>query len=304
MKVRVLGSAAGGGFPQWNCNCPNCDGLRKGAIRASPRTQSSIALSADDTSWVLFNASPDILAQFRNFPALQPARSLRDTAVVAVVLIDSQIDHTTGLLMLREGRPLQVYCTDMVREDLTTGNPLFRILDHYCGVDWHRVPTEAGEEFSVAETNGLSFTAVPLISKAPPYSPHRDDPHAGDNIGVQITDRRSGRSLFYAPGLGQIEPHLLPYMERSDCLLVDGTFWTDDEMIRLGISHKRAREIGHLPQAGEGGMISVLNRFARSRKVLIHINNTNPILNEDSPERAELAANGIEVAHDGMEIQL
>lgn len=304
MKVRVLGSAAGGGFPQWNCNCPNCDGLRKGWIRASARTQSSIALTADDISWVLFNASPDILAQFRNFPALQPARLLRDTAVIAVVLIDSQIDHTTGLLMLREGKSLEVYSTDMVREDLTTGNPLFNILEHYCGVHWHRVPTGPGEEFGVGEIDELSFIAVPLKSKAPPYSPHRENPHMGDNIGVHVTDRRSGKSLFYAPGLAEIEPHLLPYLERSDCLLLDGTFWTDDEMIRLGISRKRAREIGHLPQAGEGGMIRVLNRFPKPRKVLIHINNTNPILNEDSPERAELGANGIEVAYDGMQIEL
>jgi pyrroloquinoline quinone biosynthesis protein B len=303
MRVRVLGAAAGGGFPQWNCNCPNCDGLRKGSLRAHARTQSSIAISANDRDWVLFNASPDILTQLKAFPELQPARSLRDTAISAIVLIDSQIDHTTGLLMLREGKPLEIWCTDMAREDLTTGNPLFNILGHFCGVNWHRVPI-TGEDFEVKGGAGLVFTAVPLRSKAPPYSPHRNDPHPGDNIGVGIRDVVSGRTLFYAPGLGEIEAHLVPVIESADCVLVDGTFWTDDEMIRLGVSKKRAREIGHLPQSGPGGMIESLERFARPRKVLIHINNTNPILNEDSPERAKLATHRIEVAYDGMELVL
>ena len=255
MKIRVLGSAAGGGFPQWNCNCPNCDGLRKGALRARPRTQSSIAVSADGTDWVLFNASPDLLAQFRAFPGLQPARAIRDTAMRAVVLMDAQIDHTTGLLMLREGPPLELYCTEMVREDLTTGNPLFNILQHYCGVNWHRLPTESGNEFSVTGAGPLRFTAVPLASKAPPYSPHRNDPHEGDNIGMRIVDPRNGKSLFYAPGLGEIEPHLKPFMEEADCLLVDGTCWTDDELISLIIAMKLSFDMGHLPQSGLGGML-------------------------------------------------
>ncbi len=304
MFIQVLGSAAGGGFPQWNCNCRNCDGARKGTLRAQARTQSSIAASADGVSWVLFNASPDILAQIRAFPGAQPARSLRDTGFVGVILIDAQIDHTTGLLMLREGRRLQVHCTDMVREDLTTGNPLFNILGHYCGVDWQRVPTAPGSGFRVAGAAGLGFEALPLRSAAPPYSPHRNDPHPGDNIGVVVRDEATGRSLFYAPGLGEIEPHVGAAMREADCVMVDGTFWTDDEMIRLGISKKRAREIGHLPQSGPGGMIERLAAMPRPRKILIHINNTNPILDEDSPERAQLAAAGIEVAFDGMRIEL
>ena len=304
MQIRVLGAAAGGGFPQWNCNCRNCDGVRKGTIRARARTQSSIAVSSDGVSWVLFNASPDLLAQIKSFPALQPARAIRDTAIRAVVLMDGQIDHTTGLLMLREGKPLEIWCTDMVREDLTTGNPLFNILGHYCGVNWHRVPTAPGSTFGIEGIANLSFTSVPLKSKAPPYSPHRDNPHEGDNIGMAITDTHTGKSLFYAPGLGEIEPHLKPLLEQADAVLVDGTFWTDDEMIKLGISSKRARDIGHLPQSGEAGMISVLKPLAAARKILIHINNTNPILDEDSSERAELSRAGIEVAYDGMEISL
>ena len=304
MQVIVLGAAAGGGFPQWNCNCRNCDGVRRGTIRTRARTQSSIAVSANGIDWVLFNASPDVLAQIKAIPVLQPARTLRDTGIRAVLLVDGQIDHTTGLLMLREGRPLQIWCTEMVREDLTTGNPLFNILGHYCGVNWHNLPTAPGNRFSIDGIERLSFTAVPLKSKAPPYSPHREDPHEGDNIGVRITDEHSGKNLFYAPGLGEIEPHLEPFLAQADALLVDGTFWTDDEMIRLGISGKRARDIGHLPQSGAGGMINVLQPLKAARKILIHINNTNPILDEDSPERAQLNRAGIEVAYDGLEIDL
>lgn len=304
MRIRVLGAAAGGGFPQWNCNCRNCDGVRKGRIRATARTQSSIVVSADGTNWILFNASPDFLAQYKSFPELQPARGIRDTAIRSIVLMDAQIDHTTGLLMLREGKPLEIYCTAMACEDLTTGNPLFNILDHYCGVNWHELPTAPDSRFQVIGAEELSFTAVPLKSKAPPYSPHRDNPHEGDNIGMRIKDTRSGKVFFYAPGLGEIEPHLKPFLEEADCLMVDGTFWTDDEMIKLGVSKKHARDIGHLPQSGPGGMIEVLKPLKATRKVLIHINNTNPILDEDSAERRELSAAGIEVAYDGMDVKL
>ena len=303
MRIRVLGSAAGGGFPQWNCNCRHCDGVRKGTIRAQPRTQSSIAVSADREQWILFNASPDVLAQFRAFRELQPARALRDSAVRAIVLIDAQIDHTTGLLMLREGPRLQIYCTREVREDLIRGHPVMGVLEHFCGVDWHPIAADPGTTFSVPGAEGLSFTAVPLKSKPPPYSPHRNEPRPGDNIGVRIVDTRMRRALFYAPGLGEIEPHLQPFLADADCVMLDGTFWTDDELIRLGVSAKRARDMGHLPQSGRGGMLEALKPFA-GRKILIHINNTNPILDEDSAERAALEAAGIEVAYDGMEIEL
>jgi pyrroloquinoline quinone biosynthesis protein B len=302
--VHVLGSAAGGGFPQWNCNCRNCDGLRRGRITARARTQSSLALSSDGSNWVLFNASPDILAQLRSFPPLQPGRALRDTAIVGIVLVDSQIDHTTGLFMLREGQPLRVFATDCVREDLTTGNPVFRILDHYCGVDWQRMDTKPDAYFPIEGVPGLKFRAVALASKAPPYSPHRQAPREGDNVGIVVRDEATGRTLFYAPGLGRIEAHVGEIFGQADCLLVDGTFWSDDEMLRLQISAKRARDMGHLALSGPGGMLEVLAGYSRPRKVLIHINNTNPILDEDSRERAQLAAAGIEVAHDGMEIFL
>jgi pyrroloquinoline quinone biosynthesis protein B len=302
VKVRVLGSAAGGGFPQWNCNCRNCDGLRRGRIRARPRTQSSIAVSADGKSWILFDASPDILTQLLAFPEAQPARAIRDTAIAGIVLTDSQVDHTTGLLMLREGKPLKVYCTDSVHDDLSTTNPLFGILGHYCGVEWRRLHFRDTTSFHVEGAEGLSLRAVPLESRAPPYSTHRHDAHQGDSLGLQVTDKATGTTLFYAPGLGRIEPHLRLVFEDADCLLLDGTFWSDDEMIRLAISDQRAHDMGHLPQSGQGGMIDVLAGYPDARKILIHINNTNPILDEDSAERAQLASAGIEIAHDGMEL--
>jgi len=303
MHVHVLGSGAGGGFPQWNCNCDNCAGLRRGTLRARPREQSSIAISADGTDWVLVNASPDVRSQINGWRALQPGRARRDTGIRAVLLIDSQIDHATGLLILREGEPIELYCTEMVHQDLTTGLPLVRVLEHYCGVNWHPVPID-GSGFGIPAAPGLRFTAVPLRSKAPPYSPHRHDPHPGDNIGLRVERVDDGRRLFYAPGLGGITGEVRREMDAADCLLVDGTFWTGDEMERCGVGHKRASEMGHLPQSGPGGMIEVLRGMPRPRKVLIHINNTNPILADDGPERAALAAEGIEVAFDGMDIRL
>lgn len=304
MKIRVLGSAAGGGFPQWNCNCRMCHGVRQGTINARPRTQSSIAVSSDGISWVLFNTSPDILAQLAAFPALQPARSLRDTAIRAIVFMDSQIDHTTGLLMLREGCPHDIYCSDMVNEDLSTGFPLFKMLKHWNGgINRHNIPLD-NSPFKINGIDGLSFTAIPVSGKAPPYSPHRHDPHPGDNIGIKVTDDNTGKTMFYAPGLGQLTDDTRNLMHNADCLLVDGTFWREDEMETVGLGEKKAADMGHLPQSGDGGMMDVLRPMSQPRKILIHINNTNPILDEDSEERKMLAQESIEVAWDGMEVEL
>lgn len=301
MRIRVLGSAAGGGFPQWNCNCANCAAVRAGDAALRPRTQSSIAVG-DGDDWLLVNASPDVLQQVRGFAALQPARARRDTGIRAVLLIDAQVDHTTGLYMLRENpQPLEVWCTAPVREDLTRGNPIFGVLEHFCGVRWRELPSD-GEEITLDALPDLGIRAVPLSSKAPPYSPHRGAPVPGDNVGVTFTDRRSGRKVFYAPGLGAVEPAVWDAMRDADHVMVDGTFWTDDEMERLGVARKRGLDLGHLPQSGPGGMIELLDRLpAATRRMLIHINNTNPILREDGPERAELRRHGIEVCHDGLE---
>jgi pyrroloquinoline quinone biosynthesis protein B len=302
MHIIVLGSAAGGGFPQWNCNCRNCAGLRSGTVRATARTQSSIAVSSNGTDWVLINASPDILAQIRSTPALQPARHRRDSGIAAVMLMDAQIDHVTGLLMLREGKALPLYCTAPVWRELNGALPLVPVLSHYCGVHWHELPVQGS--LQVPGVDSIRFTPLALSSKAPPYSDHREHPHTGDNIGLLIEDVDTGKSAFYAPGLGAIDPQVQAALRHADCMLVDGTFWRADEMIALGFSSKTAEDMGHLPQSGEGGMIAVLDGVKAERKVLIHINNTNPILDEDSEQRALLARHGIEVAFDGMEITL
>jgi pyrroloquinoline quinone biosynthesis protein B len=302
MHVRVLGSGAGGGFPQWNCNCPNCAGFRDGSIVAQARTQSSIAVSANGLDWALINASPDIRSQLQAFPPLQPGRGIRDTGIRTVLLIDSQIDHTTGLLSLREGPLLELYCTETVYQDLSEGFPVLRMLEHYCGVTWHPVPLD--EPFRMDGVPGVEFAAVSLSSKAPPYSPHRHDPHPGDNIGLALRSLASGRSLFYAPGIGAIEEHLKPHLQSAACLLVDGTFWSEDEMSRRGIGDRPASSMGHLPQSGPDGMLAQLARLPAERRILIHINNTNPILDEASSERASVQAAGVEVAFDGMDIHL
>ncbi|CAN7658894.1 pyrroloquinoline quinone biosynthesis protein PqqB [Caballeronia sp. LjRoot31] len=306
MKIKVLGSSAGGGFPQWNCNCRNCDGVRNGTLKAQRRTQSSIAVSENGQDWLLVNASPDLLAQIAAHPELQPARRVRDSGIAAVITIDAQIDHVTGLLMLRErDTPLPLYVTDAVLHDLSTGLPVVSILAHYCGVERHAIPLD-GASFAVPALPGIRIEALPLSSKAPPYSPHREAPQRGDNIGLTFIDEHSGKRAFYAPGLGALEPHVLEAMNAADLLLVDGTLWTPDEMIELGLSKKTAADMGHLAQTGTGGMIDVLDSIERAgvRKVLIHINNTNPILIEDGPERRRLAEHGIEVAFDGMAFEL
>jgi len=304
VKIRILGSAAGGGFPQWNCNCPNCTGYRSGTIRAEARTQSSIAVSGQDPQrWVLVNASPDIRAQLQANPVMQPNRALRDSALAAIILSDAQVDHTTGLYMLREStHPWQVWCTDSAYADLTRGNPVLAVLEHFCGVERARIDLD--EPFTVPALADVEWRALPVASKPAPYSPNRDSPVPGDNIALVLKDA-SGRSAVYAPGLGAVDERLWQAMQAAACVLVDGTFWTDDEMVRAGVSAKRAREIGHLPQSGAQGMLEWLERLpAGTRKILIHINNTNPILNEDSAEFHELGRRGIEVAKDGMEVSL
>lgn len=305
MQIHVLGSAAGGGFPQWNCNCANCDGIRQGTLNAQSRTQSSIAISEDGEHWVLCNASPDIRAQLAAFAPMQPARAIRDTGIAAVLLMDSQIDHTTGLLTLREGCPLDVWCTPQVHEDLSTGFPLFTMLEHWNGgLDWHEMPAGDDTRFSIPAAPSLNLTAVPLLSNAPPYSPRRGKTVAGDNVGLFIEDTRSGTTVFYAPGLGKPDDRLMAWMQRADILLVDGTVWTDDEMLRREVGTKTGQEMGHLAQSGPSGMIELLDTMPARRKILIHINNTNPILDEDSEERAILDRHGIEVAWDGMHLDL
>ena len=304
MKIFVLGSGAGGGFPQWNCNCPNCKGLRAGTIDAKARTQSSLAISDGGEDWLLVNASPDLRAQLEICPALQPGRAVRDTAIVAVLIVDAQIDHSTGLMTLREHtKRLPVYCTPSVHSDLTTGYPLLNVLEHFCGVDWHPVDAIGRKAFQIPELPGLEMHPIPLPGEAPPYSPRRHQPAEDDTIGITFIDRASGQRAFYAPGLGDWTEPVLQEAELADVVLIDGTLWKDNELADRGAAQKTGVEMGHLAQTGEGGMLDRLTPLT-ARKILIHINNTNPILDEASPERAKLTAAGIEVAFDGMEIDL
>lgn len=315
MRALVLGSGGGGGCPQWNCSCTVCAAARSGTRLIRPRTQSSIAVSADSRRWVLINASPDLGQQLRVQPVLHPKlaqrpEEVRNTPIQAVILLDAQVDRSAGLLSLREGPPVELYATPCVFEDLTTGFPILSVLEHYCGVRWHMLPV-AGEqrvaEFKVDGFESLRFRAVAIPGPTPPYSTRRHDPKVGDNIALEVTDLRSAKRLFYAPGLAEVGPDELEWMRDVDCLMVDGGFWTDDEMLRAGIGSQLATELGHLPQCStpqRPGMMDVLDRTRARRKLLIRVNNTNPILDDYGPERAELAHRGIEVAHDGMEIVL
>ncbi|HEI8865022.1 TPA: pyrroloquinoline quinone biosynthesis protein PqqB [Serratia odorifera] len=303
MQIKVLGSAAGGGFPQWNCNCKNCQGVRNNTIKTSARTQSSIAISDDGKNWVLCNASPDICHQLRASPELNNPEVLRGTGIGAIILTDSQIDHSAGLLNLREGCPHQVWCTREVHEDLSTGFPVFPMLSHWNGGLIHR-PIEPLEAFQVAVCSTLRFTAIPLLSNAPPYSLYRHRPLPGHNVALFIEDRARGSSLLYAPGLGEPDEQLLPWLQRADCLLIDGTLWRDNELANTGVGRNTGKDMGHLALGEDQGLAALLATLPAKRKILIHINNTNPILDEDSAERHSLTQAGIEVSWDGMNIEL
>ncbi|MBA2780981.1 pyrroloquinoline quinone biosynthesis protein PqqB [Billgrantia kenyensis] len=308
MHVLVLGAAAGGGYPQWNCNCALCRGLREGSTEARSRTQSSIAISSDGERWLLCNASPDIRAQLAANPELHPRRIPRDSGISGVLLVDAQIDHATGLLSLREGCPFDVWCTPNVHQDLSSGFPLFPMLEHWGGLKWQPIGIDQAREevrFEIPACPGLAFTAVALTSNAPPYSPRRGAPTPGDNIGLLVEDRERSTRLFYAPGLGRLDDRVRSFLRQADCVLVDGTLWHDDELIRAGVGKATGDDMGHLALAGPGGLLEELDTLPPAvRRVLIHINNTNPILDERSPERAELTEAGIEVAHDGMRLEI
>lgn len=303
MFIKVLGSAAGGGFPQWNCNCANCQGVRNGTLQTSARTQSSIIVSDDGENWVLCNASPDISQQIAQTPELIKKGVLRGTGIGAIILTDSQIDHTTGLLSLREGCPHQVWCTPEVHSDLTSGFPVFTMLRHWNGGLQHH-PVTPLASFCVGVCPSLRFTAIPIISNAPPYSPYRDRPLPGHNVALFIENTLNGQTLLYAPGLGEPDEVILPWLQRADCLLIDGTVWQDDELQAAGVGTHSGKAMGHLALSEENGLMALLASLPAKRKILIHINNTNPILDEQSPQRHFLTQQGIEVSWDGMAIQL
>ena len=296
MWLRVLGSAAGGGFPQWNCGCPSCRAVRDGSRPCRSRSQSSVAVSADYHRWFLLNASPDIRTQIEAFPALHP-RADRGTPMEAVLLTDAELDHTLGLLLLREGRSVVLHATASVRDTLCGGSGVLRTLERYCQVEWR--PVVPGSD--VPLTGGLSYRAFDVPTTKRARFGRGDEP--GRVVGYRLTDERTGRVTVYLPGVQDLAA-VRDQLDGCACLLVDGTCWQDDELIRLGLAGKTSHEMGHQPIDGPGGSLEQIAALPIERKIYIHMNNTNPILLEDTPERRAVADRGMEVAMDGLEVEV
>jgi pyrroloquinoline quinone biosynthesis protein B len=298
MWVRVLGSAAGGGFPQWNCGCPSCRAVRDGSRPARPRTQSSVAVSPDRRRWFLLNAAPDVPAQLAAFSAMHPAGGSRTVPLAAVLLTDAELDATLGLLLLREAGGLVVHATEATRDTLYEGTGLLRTLEAYCPVTWR--PVDPGVDVPLG--GGLSYRAFDVpTTKRPRFGTGEEK---GRVVGYRLSDERSGGTLVWLPAVQELTAGVREELDDCACLLLDGTCWSDDELIALGVGTRTAREMGHLPIAGPGGSLEQLAPPAVARTIYVHLNNTNPVLLEDGPERRLLQECGMEVAVDGLELQL
>ncbi len=308
MKIIVLGSAAGGGFPQWNCACRICAEARAGAPGVLPRTQSSVAVSADGSHWFLLNASPDVGQQLAQTPVLHPSGGVRHSPLAGVVLTNADVDHVAGLLSLRERHAFSLYATARVHQVLAA-NPIFAVLNPEVVA---RRPLALEEEAELmlpgGEPAGLTATAVAVPGKVALWLEDAARPDfgsvAGDSIGLRVADPAGGSALWYLPGCAAMPAGLAARLDGADLLLFDGTTWRDDEMLRGGTGAKTGRRMGHMSMAGESGSIAALSGIDIGRRVFIHINNTNPVLLPQSPERAAVAAAGWEIAWDGMEIDL
>ena len=278
IRIRILGSAAGGGLPQWNCLCANCAAARNGEI--APQTQSSVAVSADNQHWFLVNASPDLPRQIESTPALQPQPgSLRNSPIAGVLLTNADLDHTLGLLLLRQQQtPVLVYASDATRSALDW---LDLLLHPFGGSTWR---TASGDFNSLS--NGLAFRAIEL---------HKSN-------AFQLRDEVSGRAALIAPVVGELTAELRDAVNTSDVILFDGTFWSDDELRAVLRGARNAREMNHLPISDSS--LALLRHSPARRKIYVHINNTNPILMPGSRERALVQQAGIEIACDGLEIIL
>jgi pyrroloquinoline quinone biosynthesis protein B len=306
VRIRVLGSAAGGGFPQWNCGCANCEGVRQGRIRARARTQESVAVSADGDEWFLLNASPEIRAQIESFSPLQP-RAPRQTPIAGILLTNGDLDHCLGLLCLRESQPLTVYATDVVRRGFIEDNALYATLQRFPGqVSWQRLAP--GDPQPLKGSGGrrapIIVEAIAVPGQPPLHLRDRVSPSPEDNIALKLTDERTGKTLCYMSGVAGTTEALRTAVAAASALFFDGTFWSSDELIRLGLGSRRAEDMAHWPIGGPAGSLRALADIARGRRIYIHVNNTNPILREDSPEHRELTAAGWEVAHDGLEVEI
>jgi len=320
MRIRLLGTAAGGAFPQWNCNCANCAGFRSGQIKAQSRTQSSAAVSADGEHWFLLNASPDIGHQIASFAPLGPSTdSRRGSGIESVLITNADLDHTLGLYQLREGGRFVVYAGAGTRDALTAGLNLDAVLASYCGVDWRTPPSTLTPLPLVdGSPSGLSFCAFSLPGNPPKYRrgaasvdslPEGEgwggvDRDSSDSLGYRIVDDATGAAMVFVPDLAEWTDTVEAQMAGCRLLLIDGTFWSDDEMVKTGVGTARASSMGHLPISGPGGTLTRLAGVDINRKVYVHINNTNPILREDSAERAEAVAAGVVIGEDGMEFEV
>jgi pyrroloquinoline quinone biosynthesis protein B len=310
VRVKILGSAAGGGFPQWNCGCSNCSRLRLGKLNAVPRSQIQVALTSDNQHWFLLNASPDLRTQIEATPELHP-RALRDTPIAGVVLTTGDLDQVLGLLLMRELQPIRIHATDAVRAIVQRENAFFNMLaQHEAQSRWHRI--DASGDFTLAANGSpaLHCRPVPLGSGYPAWAPPAlasQLPREEAVLGLVIQQEGSGRRLGYFPSCGKVSPDMLELLESCDVLLFDGTFWSDDELIRIQGSESNpqtAQEMGHVPVSSEEGSLVQLAGLRCPRKIYVHINNTNPMLNEAGPEYRQVREAGWEIAEDGWEFDL
>jgi pyrroloquinoline quinone biosynthesis protein B len=309
MRVKVLGSGAGGGFPQWNCGCSNCVRLRAGKLRGSARTQTQVAFSVNGQAWFLLNASPDLRAQILATPELAPPDGSRRSPITGVFLPSADVDSIMGLLHLREFTPFRVFSTPGVQQILMEENTIFRVLDRATPpVQWRGIsmqPQFARVAGHPPSDSSFRYSAVPLGGTYPDYvSDALRGKLAADQSVVGLLVECGDKRLFFAPSLSGKNQEWKKLAESSDLVFLDGTFWSDDELIRATGSGKTARAIGHLPLSGANGLLQQFSGAGRGRRVLIHINNTNPILDEESAEYRQVREMGWEIAHDGMEFAL
>ena len=302
MRVVLLGTAAGGGFPQWNCWCPTCRAARSDPGRAHRRLQSTAAVSTDGQRWFLLNASPDIRDQLGCLPGTIP-QGTRHVAIEGIVATDAELDHSLGILLLREAGKLQLYCTSAVRSILERDSRILPVTQAFAQVTVSEIrvgqPTDL--RFMDGTPSGLSVEPIEVPAGPPRFASEAGNGHT---VGLFVRDQASGGICAFLPGCGDLTAGLLERLAETDLLLFDGTFWTDDELLTLGISQRSARAMDHLPVSGPGGSLSRLASLSRPRKVYTHINNTNPMLLEDSPERAEVERHGLRVGADGMRFSL
>jgi pyrroloquinoline quinone biosynthesis protein B len=309
MQIEILGSAAGGGFPQWNCNCGNCQSLRSGVFHGRSRTQTQLAVSSDNDSWFLLSASPDLRMQIERTPALQPRRAGRHSPIAGVLLSSADIDQIAGLLSLRELQPFRIYCTSSLRHILQKDNTVFAMLNRapqqVCWMDM-----KIGESFPLLTVagshSGICCEVFSLGNKYPVYvSPQQAARLDSEEalLGMMLTSWSGGR-MAYMPAVPAIDERLIRRLESVDLILFDGTFWSDGELMHVQGGAAKAREMGHVPVSGKEGSLSKLAALRRPRKIFVHVNNTNPILDQSSPEYRELVAAGWEVAEDGWHLNL